>query len=78
MGRDATGVKVVVDEGYGATRFGICGEDAPTSLSNLLPGDDSQLHYMIERQKLESMAVDWETLETQWYQVRCMRYALVL
>lgn len=71
VGREASGVKVVVDEGYGATRFGICGEDAPTALSNMLRDDDNQLQYMIERQKLESMAVDWEALETQWYQVCC-------
>ena len=71
VGREATGVKVVVDEGYGATRFGICGEDAPTGLSNMLRDDENQLQYMIKRQKLESMAVDWEALETQWYQVCC-------
>ena len=71
LGRDATGVKIVVDEGYGATRFGICGEDAPTNLSNMLRDDDGQMQYMIQRLKLESMAVDWEALETQWFQVRC-------
>eukprot|EP01046_Picozoa_sp_COSAG06_P010810 COSAG06_NODE_599_length_13905_cov_347.954657_4_plen_874_part_00 len=59
LGREATGVKLIVDEGYGSTRFGICGESAPTGLANMLREDDEHMRYMIERQKLESMAVDW-------------------
>lgn len=68
LGREVTGVKLVVDQGYGATRFGICGESAPTGLANMLR-DEEHMRYMIERQKLESMAVDWEALETQWFQM---------
>ena len=68
VGREATGVKVVVDEGYGSTKFGICGEAGPTTIPNVLQ-EGSDMRYMICREKLDAMAVDWEALETQWYQM---------
>jgi hypothetical protein len=93
LGREAQGVRLVVDEGYGSTRFGVAGEAEPTVLSNTREEDNgacggrppplfraclgwsglmqhvwsAEFRYIIERQKLDAMAVDWEALEAQWY-----------
>jgi actin-related protein len=68
IGREANGVRVVVDEGYGSTRFGIAGEDMPTVLSNTINAQSNgNFMHVIERQKLDAMCVDWTALEAQWY-----------
>ena len=60
-------IRVVVDQGYGSTRFGVAGEELPTQLSNTMdPYESGEYKYMIERQSLDAMCVDWETLEAQW------------
>eukprot|EP01047_Picozoa_sp_COSAG01_P007489 COSAG01_NODE_286_length_19421_cov_123.895663_3_plen_318_part_00 len=40
LGREAQGVRLVVDEGYGSTRFGVAGEAEPTVLSNTREEDN--------------------------------------
>ena len=67
IGRDASDVRIVVDQGYGSTRFGVAGEKLPTQLSNTTnPFESGEYKYMIERQNLDAMCVDWAMLETQW------------
>ena len=86
-GRDAEDVRLVVDLGYGYTKFGLAGEAAPTCLTNTIRegknykvfplrlhparsdanGSDVAAHaqYMIRREKLDAMAMDWDEVETQ-------------
>lgn len=68
LGAETTDVRLVVDIGYGSTAFGVAGEDSPTLLPNIIR-EGKDYRYMIQRQKLDAMAVDWEALETQFYQM---------
>jgi actin-related protein len=54
--------KLVVDLGYQNTRFGMCGESAPTRL----PNGSKTRRDMISRHDHSAMDVDWEAMEQMW------------
>ena len=55
--------KVIIDIGYGNTRFGLAGEDKPGCMKNLVWNEENKDYVpMIERKKMESMACDWNAV----------------
>jgi hypothetical protein len=68
LGRGAADVKIVVDMGYGSTKFGVAGEKAPTVLANATEVDGRH-DFMIRREKNTALEVDWEQIEHQWFRI---------
>jgi hypothetical protein len=69
MDSDAT-AKVVVDLGYGSTKFGVAGEEDPSVIKNIVYDDTVRDYkYMVERKQLEMQAVDWESIEKMWERI---------
>jgi hypothetical protein len=71
IGEEAENQKVIVDLGYGSTKFGLAGESAPASIKNIVYGKNPETGKkdygpVIERKKMESMATDWEAIEKLW------------
>ena len=58
VGKDAEDVGLVVDLGYGNTRFGLASEEQPTKLPNSR-GKGGTLRHMIQRQKLDMFDLKW-------------------
>jgi len=70
-GEEAENQKLIVDLGYGSTKFGLAGESAPSMIKNLVLGKNPETGKkdygpVIERKKMESMATDWEAIEKLW------------
>jgi|EP01047_Picozoa_sp_COSAG01_P038222 actin-related protein len=56
--------------GYGNSRFGLSGEEQPSSLRNIVWNSQSQQYVpMIQRKKMESMACDWDSIEKLWERI---------
>ena len=71
--------KLIVDIGYGNTKFGLAGESEPSAIKNIVWGKNSETGrkdytQVIQRKKMESMATDWEAIERLWermFEVEC-------
>ena len=71
IGEHAENQKLIVDLGYGSTKFGLAGESSPASIKNIVYGKNPETGKkdygpVIERKKMESMATDWEAIEKLW------------
>lgn len=65
-GNDGEYNRLVVDIGYGHTKYGMAGSSGPKSLRNAQNNSEGHYVHAITRNKLDLMRVDWELMENLW------------
>eukprot|EP01044_Picomonas_judraskeda_P002578 COSAG03_NODE_189_length_10920_cov_16.612328_1_plen_253_part_00 len=58
--------RLVVDVGYGGTKYGLAGRSKPKLLRNTRDDDEGQYQHAITRNKLDYMKTDWALMEDLW------------
>lgn len=58
--------RLVVDVGYGGTKYGLAGRSKPSYLRNTRDDDEGQYQHAITRNKMDYMKTDWALMEDLW------------